>query len=59
MPMQRSIEIATNVYTDAITETVCKKGTALHISNPNVHSNCIKSMEKINEKYISSFQTTL
>lgn len=41
--MQRSIEIAINVFTDADTETPCMYETVLHMNDPSVHSNCIKS----------------
>lgn len=37
--MQRSIEMAINVFTDADTETPCIYDTVLQINVPNVHSN--------------------
>lgn len=36
--MQRSIEIAINVFTDADTDTPCIYETVLHIKVPSVHS---------------------
>lgn len=38
MAMQRSIEIAINVFTDAETETPCIYETVLHMKVPSVHS---------------------
>lgn len=38
MAMQRSIEIAISVFTDAETETPCMYDTVLHIKVPSVHS---------------------
>lgn len=36
--MQRSIDIAINVFTDAETDTPCMYDTVLHMKVPNVHS---------------------
>lgn len=49
--MQRSIEMAINVFTDADTETPCMYDTVLHINVPNVHSNHNKANQKVNKSY--------
>lgn len=44
--MQRSIEIAISVFTDAETETPCMYDTVLHIKVPSVHSSCVLNLKK-------------
>lgn len=48
MAMQRSIEIAISVFTDAETETPCMYDTVLHIKVPSVHSSCVLNLKKKN-----------
>lgn len=54
--MQRSIEMAIKVLTDAETETPCIYETVLHIKLPNVHSVLHKKEREANENcQLSSF----
>lgn len=36
--IQRSIEMAIKVFTDAETDTPCMYDTVLHMNDPNIHS---------------------